>query len=88
MITDTGAAPKVTPQQKWNAANPLARWAHGAVQSAIRKGLLERKCCEVCGAKEAEFHHPSYQTPLIGQWLCRLHHRRLHAEERRRAADG
>ncbi|MBB4277250.1 hypothetical protein [Rhizobium mongolense] len=86
MITET-ETPKVSPQAKWNRANPLAMWAHAAVRSAIRKGLLEPKPCEICGAESAEFHHPSYQTPLIGQWLCRLHHRREHQRLRCEAVE-
>lgn len=79
----TASAP--SPQLKWNRENPLARWAHGAVRSAIRRGLIEPQACEVCGKDPAEAHHDDHMRPLAIRWLCRLHHRRHHAEERRKA---
>ena len=69
----------------WNDRNPLARWAHRAFQSALDRGIVERKPCEVCGDPNTEFHHypDKYDQPLTGQHLCRLHHRREHARLRR-----
>lgn len=74
--------PKPTPQAKWKTGNPKAVWAHQALRSALRRGLLERKPCEVCGAEKTDAHHPDYDRPMLVQWLCRLHHRAVH----RRAA--
>jgi hypothetical protein len=73
-------ATDVSPQAKWNRENPLALWAHNAVRSAIRRGLIERKPCEVCGAEPADAHHDDYSRPLAIRWLCRLHHRELHSK--------
>lgn len=70
--------PKVSSQTKWNRQHPLALWAHGAVRSALRRGIIERKPCEECGAEPTEAHHPDYHRPLLVRWLCRLHHRRAH----------
>lgn len=69
-------------QQAWRERNPLAIWAHAATRSAIRRGLIVPQPCEVCGAK-AEAHHPDHADPLRVQWLCRIHHKRLHAALRR-----
>ncbi|TIW20348.1 MAG: hypothetical protein E5V65_08480 [Mesorhizobium sp.] len=75
-----------TPQQRWQKANPLARWAHIATSSAIRKGILVRECCAVCGSPKTDFHHDPrfYDQPLRGTWLCRrdhvAEHRRLRQE--------
>ncbi len=65
-------------QEAWRERNPLAAWAHGATRSAIRRGLITPQPCEVCGAT-AEAHHPDHADPLRVQWLCRVHHKRLHA---------
>ncbi len=65
-------------QEAWRDRNPLAIWAHGATRSAIRRGLLSPQPCEICGAT-AEAHHPDHADPLRVQWLCRIHHKRLHA---------
>jgi hypothetical protein len=73
---------KQTRQQKWAAAHPRARWAHSCLRSAIRRGLVTRQPCEVCGAEPADGHHPDYDRPAHVQWLCRRHHRELHRKER------
>ena len=92
--TATPKARKEPRQVAWDKRNPLARWAHRAFESALRRGLVERKPCEVCGDAKTEFHHDPahYDQPLNGRHLCRLHHRqehaRLHAEQRRRARAG
>lgn len=63
---------------RWRGAHPERRAAHVAVQSAIRKGELERLPCWVCGEK-AEAHHADYSQPLDVIWLCPRHHKQLHA---------
>ncbi|SKA28386.1 hypothetical protein [Consotaella salsifontis] len=84
------SAPRLSPQAKWNCSNPKAMWAHAALRSALRKGLIERGPCEVCGAVHGEDdavihgHHEDYEKPLAVRWLCRLHHRQLHAADRDR----
>jgi hypothetical protein len=51
------------------------------MQSAIKRGLLARGCCEVCGSTEnIDGHHDDYGRPMAVRWLCRLHHRRLHRD--------
>ena len=81
-------ATDLSPQAKWDAANPKAKWAHQALRSAIKKGLIERGPCEVCGAVHGvdgavvHGHHDDYDKPMQVHWLCMLHHRRHHAAER------
>lgn len=74
-----------TAQQRWVNRNPKARWAHVCLASAIRRGLVEREPCEVCGAEPADGHHDDYDRPADVRWLCRKHHREHHAREKRRA---
>jgi hypothetical protein len=69
---------KETSQSRWNDQNPQARWAHAALESAIRRGLIEREPCEVCGAEPTDGHHEDYSKPMDVAWLCRLHHRQEH----------
>jgi hypothetical protein len=52
--------------------------AHKAVQTAIARGHLERKPCEICGAKESHAHHEDYKNRLDVRWLCKKHHEELH----------
>jgi hypothetical protein len=67
-----------TRQAKWQAANPKARWAHVALASALKRGLIERKPCEVCGAEPTDAHHHDYERPLAVTFLCRRHHLEAH----------
>jgi hypothetical protein len=73
------AARKYAAQRAWKLRNPLATWAHSATRSAIRRGLLTRKPCEVCGAEAADAHHPDHARPLLVRWLCRKHHKAAEA---------
>jgi hypothetical protein len=76
-------SPKLSRSAKWQAANPLAVWSHVAVQSALRRGLIQRQPCSVCGSEPADAHHADYMKPLEITWLCRFHHK---AEHRRMGA--
>jgi hypothetical protein len=49
--------------------------ARRQVMLAIKKGLLIRRPCEVCGCVKSEAHHPDHSRPLEVVWLCRPHHR-------------
>lgn len=75
-------AKPLTRQAKWRAANPKARWAHVALQSALRRGLVERQPCAVCGDPKSDGHHPDYDRPADVVWLCRTHHKLAHRESR------
>lgn len=70
-------------QARWRERNPLAAWAHSALRSAIRRGLVKVEPCEVCGAKPTDAHHDNYAKPADVRWLCRRHHAALHKAQRR-----
>ena len=72
-------------QAKWDERHPLAKWAHMCLASALRRGLLQRQPCEVCGEGPADGHHDDYTRPLVVRWLCRRHHQQHHAQEARNA---
>jgi hypothetical protein len=74
---------KVSSQTKWNSAHPKELWAHSALRSALRKGLIVRGKCEVCGAEGTDGHHADYDRPMQVNWLCRLHHRHVHMKDRK-----
>jgi hypothetical protein len=67
-----------TPQGRWKAANQWAVWCHSALHAAIRRGLVERKPCRICGEPKTDGHHRDYQKPADVDWLCRKHHKLVH----------
>ena len=67
-------------QQRWRKRNPKSYLAHLAVQNALNLGVIERQPCEVCRAAKSEAHHPDYNRPYDVMWLCRKHHKALHAK--------
>lgn len=77
-----------SPQAAWRRRNPKAAWAHSCLQSALRRGLIEKQPCEVCGAPEVDGHHDRYHEPMAVRWLCRGHHKALHKAERERRKGG
>jgi hypothetical protein len=68
-------------QAAWRERNQLKVWAHKAVQSALRRGLITKQPCEECGAEQSEAHHDDHAKPLDVRWLCRKHHKEHHAQE-------
>ena len=68
-------------QAKWRERNPQKVWAHVALHSAIKRGLVVPQPCEVCGVEPAEAHHPDYHRPMDVRWFCRLHHKAEHRRE-------
>lgn len=50
--------------------------------AAVAAGKIIRKPCSVCGAVPAEGHHPDYSKPYEVEFLCRQHHREVHAKDR------
>jgi hypothetical protein len=65
---------------------PHLRAAHQSVREALRKGLLEKSSCEVCGVVDVEAHHEDYAKPLDVIWLCVKHHAERHMEIKREEA--
>ena len=54
--------------------------ARSLLQAAVRRGYIERKSCEVCGAK-AQAHHDDHGKPYDIRWLCPKHHAEVHRQE-------
>jgi len=59
--------------------------AHRDEANAHNLALAHLKEIQPCAApgctSKAERHHPDYSKPLEVIWLCRRHHKRLHAGE-------
>ena len=48
----------------------------------IKRGLMKKLPCIICGDIKSEAHHESYNKPLEVIWLCRKHHTELHIKKR------
>lgn len=56
----------------------LKEYVQGITRAAIKKGLITKKPCEVCGSLEVEAHHDDYSKPFNVRWFCCGHHRQYH----------
>ena len=52
------------------------RWsARLQTREAVKKGLIKKLPCEVCGELSVQAHHyRGYDYPLEVKWLCKAHH--------------
>jgi hypothetical protein len=80
-----GTPSQMAATERYDAANPHKKRAHGIVARAIESGLLVRQPCEVCGDPNTHGHHDDYSKPLAVSWLCPKHHGERHrtSEHRR-----
>jgi hypothetical protein len=56
---------------------PLHDISRIAFHQALKRGVLYKKPCEICGEK-AHGHHDDYWRPFDVRWLCPKHHREAH----------
>ncbi len=49
----------------------------------LRKGLVVKLPCEVCGNTKVDGHHDDYSKPLEVRWLCKVHHLEAHGRKQR-----
>lgn len=67
---------ELTPEQRRRSN------ARAHANTAQRRGQIQPKPCEACGA-EAQKHHDDYGKPLDVRWLCPACHLTLHKEPHR-----
>ena len=74
--------------REYNKENRHKKNACLAVFRAIKKGDMIRLPCVECGAENADAHHPDYSKILEVVWLCRSHHKQLHAKAKKILHEG
>lgn len=57
---------------------PEKEYARKLFTSAIKKGVLKKQNCEICGSENSQGHHDDYFKPLEVIWLCPVHHSEKH----------
>lgn len=55
----------------------LKKLARDLLNTAIKRGKVIKKSCEVCGNPKADGHHSDYTKPYLVNWLCKKHHKSL-----------
>ena len=65
---------------RWRNRDARITSAHNKVNRALRKGVLVRKPCVICGSEKSYAHHESYNRPLDVTWYCQPHHKERHKE--------
>ena len=59
--------------------NEHKRKAQRLLSYAVKKGLVKKdEHCRFCYCKTVEAHHDDYSQPYDVVWLCRLHHKERH----------
>jgi hypothetical protein len=48
------------------------------IKSCIRKKIIKKRLCELCGDKKVQLHIHNYFKPLDVRWLCKNHHNDEH----------
>ena len=66
--------------KRWRKEDKRRMQCHNAVTRAIRKGIMERKPCCICGSLDSYAHHESYDKPLAVVFYCQPHHKERHKQ--------
>lgn len=57
--------------------------ARSYVKEYIKRGLVKKKPCSICGELKSEAHHEDYYKPLQVVWFCRKHHMEHHIKNKK-----
>lgn len=70
---------KTKEYRKYCKDNPEKVKAQQLLNYKIKKKLISRSPCEVCGVSQGiHGHHPNYAKPFEVIWLCPIHHKEIH----------
>ena len=64
--------------QKYRLNESIKKSAHGALATAVCKGVISKEPCIICGDFNSHGHHFDYRLPLNVIWLCDEHHKHAH----------
>lgn len=49
----------------------------------LRRGIIQKQNCCLCGSPDSEMHHGDYNKPTDVSWMCNPCHDEYHALERK-----
>ena len=67
-----------TQEIKYRLKNRFRINAHNKVYYYLKKGIIKKQNCCVCGDINSKAHHEDYSKPLEVVWYCEIHHRARH----------
>src|SRR4030095_1753477 len=79
---DSGKEAHKKDARKWMDKNPEKTRADRILNYAIKRGVVSKEPCWICGAERVHGHHRDYSKPLQVIWLCHRHHMEEHQIER------
>lgn len=59
---------------EYNKKHPRKVRTRTASHRALKKGIIKKTPCVICGEEKVEMHHVNYNKPLNVVFLCRKHH--------------
>ena len=54
----------------------------GLSRKLIKRNMIKKENCSVCGIEKSEAHHPDYNNAVFIVWLCKKHHIEEHIKHR------
>ena len=67
---------KYEESKKYRENNREKVRAHDIVYRAIKRSILKKGKCIICGRIDTQGHHVDYSRPLEVIWLCPIHHKK------------
>lgn len=64
--------------QEYKKRNPKKQKSRVIFHKALKKGVIIKRPCQVCGEEKSHGHHTNYNKPLEVMWLCAQHHKDAH----------
>jgi hypothetical protein len=64
--------------REYSKNNRIIKNAQLAASYAVKRGIIEKQPCKICGDIKVEKHHPDYSKKTDIEWLCPKHHHRVH----------
>jgi hypothetical protein len=76
--SEAGKATRQRSSETYAKKSPAHNRARSIVSAAKSSGRIFAGPCEVCGAERTHAHHDDYNKPLEVRWLCPMHHKEWH----------
>ena len=52
--------------------------ARRKARDLVKRGIIKKQPCMICGNPNSQMHHRDYNHPEIVEWYCRMCHAKIH----------